>query len=87
MAVRPTDLSTPERGMTLENRETVPAAEASGKAASAELRTLRERLAALRAAPAPPSPKVDAYSRDWHDKGWKAGWAACLKAIEPVESD
>jgi len=82
MAVRPTDLSTPERGMSLENREAAPAAETSGKGAAGELRALRERLAAMRAAPAPPSPKVDAYSRDWHDKGWKAGWAACLEAIE-----
>lgn len=82
MAIRPGDLDTPERGMKLDNRDPESQPETGKKGPGAELKALRERLAALRATPAPPSPRVDAYSRDWHDKGWKAGWAAALEAID-----
>lgn len=82
MAIRPGELKTPEDGMGLENRGQGASTEPRKKDTAADLKALRDRLAALRAAPAPPSPRVDSYSRDWHDKGWKAGWAACLEAIE-----
>ena len=83
MAIRPSELNTPEDFGRLENREGDGEAMRS-KGPTAELRAMKERIAALRTAPQPPTPNVDRYGRDWWQRGWAAGYAA---AIESVEKD
>jgi hypothetical protein len=83
MAIRPHDLNNPEDFERLENRETggpEPVRKPLGP--TAELKALRERIAALRDVPPPPTPNVDRYGKDWWKRGWAAGYAAALEAVE-----
>lgn len=81
--IRPGDLKTPEDDFDIETRrrDTVPAPPGR-PGPTAELRTLRERIAACRECPTPPQPNVDPYGRDWWKRGWAAGYAAAIEAIE-----
>jgi hypothetical protein len=72
MAVKGTDLETPERGMNLENRGSRPA---GSDDAAAQLKALRERIAAARATiPRDPIPHCGVCFR--------RGWEAALGALE-----
>lgn len=87
MAVRPETLETPERGIALETRQEGQGDTRRGPGPTAELRALRERIAAVRAQKhGPMEPEamaaIRAQCRDCASKGFGAGWAAALEAIE-----
>ena len=77
MSVKPSELDNPERGLNLSTREGGEEKPRSKRedAAAAELKALRERIAAAKTAtPRDPIPHCgDCYRR---------GWAAAIRAVD-----